>query len=292
MKILALILIAISIAGCGRELPVNGKEMMMVNDVRLFSQNRTISAKAPENLKPPFTGYYRFDSERISFERTIPNMMREDIRIYPEEFKKESETHFLLREDKNKTFEEHLSKKPLTDREMYNTFERGVNYYKDYVDFVAGLKCGTNVESQNIAEGIGSKHYSTFCPYYDKQGNKKYIGIDYRFYFTFNQTKFEGSDNPSLLKHKFDEIQLQFKHDMKEIFDSIEIYDMDKERMEKEGLLYHKKYTLETESNAKDKSLKCTYIKETDSWDCIGRETGRHCIRKRTEKYIWDCKDK
>ncbi|MBE0496835.1 MAG: hypothetical protein IBX45_10515, partial [Campylobacterales bacterium] len=118
-----------------------------------------------------------------------------------------------------------------------------------------------------------------------------YVGIDYHFYYTFDRTKFQGSNNPSLARHQFEEIQLQFKKDMKVIFDSMEIYDMDRERMEKEGLLYNKKYMLETESNAKDKSLKCTYIKEIDSFDCIGRETGRHCTRKRTEKYIWDCKD-
>ena len=291
MKILTLtLIIVISLSGCMRRSHVEYISLQPSTKITSPSVGMLTPSSYP---KTPFkiSSIYNPDNE-IYLSRTIPNMMREDIRIYAEEFNKESETHFLLREDKNKTFEEHLSKKPLTDWEMYNTFERGVNYYKDYVDFVAGLKCGTNVESQNIAEGIGSKHYSTFCPYYDKQGSKKYIRIDYRFYFTFNQTKFEGSDNPSLRKHKFEEIQLQFKHDMQEIFDSIEIYDIDKERMGKEGLLYHKKYTLETESNAKDKSLKCTYIKETDSWDCIGRETGRHCTRKRTEKYIWDCKDK
>lgn len=291
MKILALtLIIVLSLSGCMRRSNVEYISLQPYTKIT----SPSVSILAPSSYpKTPFkiSSIYNADN-KIYLDRTIPNMMREDIRIYGEEFKKESETHFLLREDKNKTFEEHLAKKHLTDREMYNTFERGVNYYKDYVDFVAGLKCGTNVESQNIADGIGSKHYSTFCPYYDKQGTKKYILVDYTFYFTFNQTKLEGSDNPSLRKHKFEEIQLQFKHDMKEIFDSIEIYDMDKERMEKEGLVYNKKYTLDTESNAKDKSLKCTYIKETDSWDCIGRETGRHCTRKRTEKYIWDCKDK
>lgn len=252
-----------------------------------------MSILAPSSYpKTPFETSTIHPNAVIWLDRTIPNMMKEDIRISVANLKNESIGNRLLNKETNDNFDEYFGKLPLTDGEMYNQFERRVNYYKDYVDFINGLKCHTNVESQNIAEGIGSKKYWTLCPYYDKQGNKKYIGIDYRFYFTFNQTKFEGSDNVSLLKHKFEEIQLQFKHDMKEIFDSIEIYDMDKERMEKEGLLYHKKYTLETESNAKDKSLKCTYIKETDSWDCIGRETGRHCTRKRTEKYIWDCKDK
>ncbi|QOG12444.1 hypothetical protein [Arcobacter sp. FWKO B] len=243
--------------------------------------------------KTPFETWNIHPNAVIHLDRTIPNMMRQNIRISVELLESGPSTLDSLLDKKfNDTFEKYNEVLPLTNWQMYNTFERGVNYYKDYVDFVAGLKCGTRVESQNIAEGIGSKAYWTLCPYYDKQGNKKYIRTNYRFYFTFDRTKFQGSDNPSLVRHRFEEIQLQFKKDMKVIFDSMEIYDMDRERMEKEGLLYNKKYMLETESKAKDKSLKCTYIKEIDSFECIGRETGRQCTRKRTEKYIWDCKDK
>lgn len=292
MKILALtLIIVLSLSGCMRRSNVEYISLQPYTKIT----SPSVSILAPSSYpKTPFkiSSIYNADN-KIYLDRTIPNMMKEDIRISVESLEPGPSTLDNLLDKKfNDTFEKYNETLPLTNGQMYNTFERGVNYYKDYVDFVAGLKCDTRVESQNIAEGIGSKAYWTLCPYYDKQGNKKYIDIDYRFYFTFNQTKFEGSDNVSLRKHKFEEIQLQFKKDMQEIFDSIEIYDMDKERMEKEGLLYNKKYMLETESNAKDKSLKCTYIKETDSFDCIGRETGRHCTRKRTEKYIWDCKDK
>ena len=291
MKTLLLtLIIAISLSGCMRRSHVEYISLQPYTKITSPSVGMLSPSSYP---KDPFLIPSINANAVIWLDRTIPNMMKEDIKISAESLKPEYSTLDRLLDKKlNGEFEEYFITLPLTEWKMYNTFERGVNYYKDYVDFVAGLKCGTNVESQNIAEGIGSKKYWTFCPYYDKQGNKKYIGIDYRFYFTFNQTKFEGSDNVSLVKHKFEEIQLQFKKDMKEIFDSIEIYDMDKERMEKEGLLYNKKYTLEMESNAKDKSLKCTYIKETDSFDCIGKETGRQCTRKRTDDNIWDCKDK
>lgn len=292
MKILVLtLIIVLSLSGCMRR--SNVEYISLQPSTKITSPS--VSILAPSSYsKTPFkiSSIYNADN-KIYLSRTIPNMMKQDIKISAEPLEEGPSTLDSLLDKKfNDTFEQYNESLPLSNWQMYNTFERGVNYYKDYVDFVAGLKCDTRVESQNIAEGIGSKAYWTLCPYYDKQGNKKYIRTNYRFYFTFDQTKFEGSDNPSLRKHKFEEIQLQFKHDMKEIFDSIEIYDMDKERMEKEGLLYNKKYTLETESNVKDKSLKCTYIKETDSWDCVGRETGRQCSRKRTEKYIWDCKDK
>lgn len=289
---LIIFLIGLMLTGCGRSLPVNGKEMIMTNDARLFSQNKLISAKAPDSLQPPFVGYFRFDKELLNFERTIPNMMKEDvtIRVDPLDQKYLLENR-LLEKKFNKEFEEYFAILPLTEWKMDNHLERGVNYYKNYVDFIGGLKCGINVESQNMANGIGSKKYWAFCPYYDKQGNKKYLGIDHRFYYTFNQTKFEGSDSPSLVRHKLKEIELQFKKDMKEIFDSIEVYDMDRERMQKEGLLYDEKYSLDNESKAKDKSMKCTFIKESDSWACKGRETDRKCTKKRVE-HKWKCEEK
>lgn len=291
MKILVLtLMIAIGLAGCMRRSSIEYISLQPYTKISSPSISMLSSSSYP---KTPFqiSSIYNADNQ-IYLDRTIPNMMKEDIRIRVEDVGEKSLGNRLLHKEANDAFEEYFGALPLTNWQMSNNLERGVNYDKNYVDFVAGLKCGTSVESQNMAEGVGSKHYWTNCYYYNKQGLPKLIYIDYLFYFTFNQTKFEGSDNISLVKHKFEEIQLQFKHDMQEIFDSIEIYDMDKERMEKEGLLYNKKYTLDSESNAKDKSLKCTYIKETDSWDCIGRETGRQCTRKRTEKYNWDCKDK
>jgi len=243
--------------------------------------------------KTPFETSTIHPKAVIYLDRTIPNLMKQDINIRVENLDPQYLLNYkMLHKETNKELEEYYENRQLTDWEMTNYIERGVNYYKDYVDFISGLKCVTSVESQNIAEGIGNKRYQSRCNYYDKQALLKLIYIDYRFYYTFDRTKFQGSDNPSLARYRFEEIQQQFKHDMKEIFDSMEIYDMDRERMEKEGLLYNKKYMLETESKAKDKSLKCTYIKETDSFECIGRETGRQCTRKRTEKYIWDCKDK
>lgn len=288
--VLILILIAILFTGCMRRSNVEYISLQPYTKIASPSVGILTPSSYP---KTPFKTSTIHPNAVIYLDRTIPNMMRQTIRISVEPLEAEPSTLDSLLDKKfNDTFEKYNEVLPLTNWQMYNTFERGVNYYKDYVDFATGLKCDTRVESQNIAEGIGSKAYWTFCPYYDKQGNKKYIRTNYHFYYTFDRTKFEGSNSPSLLKHKFEEIQLQFKKDMKVIFDSMEIYDMDRERMEKEGLLYNKKYMLDTESNAKDKSLKCTYIKETDSFECIGREMGRQCTRKRTEKYIWDCKDK
>lgn len=47
-------------------------------------------------------------------------------------------------------------------------------------------------------------------------------------------------------------MQEQFKQDIKEIFDSLIIHDIDRERMKKEGLLYDKKYKINTEEKVKN----------------------------------------
>ena len=40
-------------------------------------------------------------------------------------------------------------------------------------------------------------------------------------------------------------MQYQFKQDIKAIFDSLVIHDMDRERMAKEGLLHDRKYEIQ-----------------------------------------------
>lgn len=228
----------------------------------------------------------------IYFHRIIPNMMKQDINIRVTNLDPQDLPEYrMLHKETSKELEKYFGNWQLTDWWMNNHMERGVNYYKNYIDIIGGLKCMTTVESQNMADGIGSKNYQTSCNYYDKQGLPKHIHLDYRFYYTFDRTKFEGGDDPSLVRHRLEEIQLQFKKDMKEIFDSIEIYDMDRDRMQKEGLLYNEKYSLDKESKAKDKSMKCTFIKESDSWACVGRETDRKCNKKRVE-HKWKCEEK
>lgn len=237
--------------------------------------------------------------DRMHFiDRTIPNMMKEDIRIYSENLNiKEIIKHKLLDKKSNKNFEKYFENRPLTSWQITNHLDRKVEYYKNYVDYVAGLKCKTSVESQDIiANGIGSKNYYTTCKYFNKQGLPKTLEISYDFYYTFDRTKFERGDNPSLVRYKLKEIEHQFKKDMKEIFDSIQIYDIDRDRMKKEGLLYNKKYILTTESTVKDKSMECTMIKHKDYrddyWICTGKETKRRCTNSRwISKDKWQCKE-
>lgn len=185
----------------------------------------------------------------IQLFRHLPNMMSEDLRITVRVPPENQNIDFLL--DKKKSDDlERTRALPPSEWEEKNLAERGVSYNKHYVDYIGNLKCTTNVESSNIAMGVGNKKYYTVCAYYDMTGAKKRIDIFYHYTYTNHGTKYDGDKTSSNVSPQI--MQDQFKQDIKEIFDSLIIHDMDKERMKKEGLLYDKKYEINAEEKVKN----------------------------------------
>lgn len=229
--------------GCVPHAPVNGSYTKIKNNERIYSQSKAISATAPNNFpKNSFLGYTRFDYDLIDFERHLPNMMSEDVKITvgsPENLKNSTEKFLIKNFDYEKWAQEVLNRPDI----VANMKERGVSYSKKYVDYIGGLKCGTDVESSNLALGVGSKRYYTVCGYYDTVGAKKRIDIFYNYTYTHNGTKYDSDTKSSSVTP--DAMQNQFKQDMKAIFDSLVIHDMDRERMSKNGLLPNKKYEIQ-----------------------------------------------
>ncbi len=216
------------------------------HNTKMMSVNNTLSLNIPNSYpKTLWNAWSDFRKNRITLDRTIPNMMREDIDIRIRPLSQERISKGLLNKKYIDVLNEHLHNLPLTPWEIKNNKERRITYFQRYADYIAGLKCGTKVESRNITANIGSRDYQTTCDYYDKKGNPQRLHSHYILTFTFNQTLFEGSHSPSLVQHHLEEIQLQFKQDMKEIFDSMILYDMDTERMKKEGLLFDEKYQIQ-----------------------------------------------
>ncbi len=185
----------------------------------------------------------------IQLFRHIPNVMSEDVRISvgtPENLKKSTDKFLIKDFDFDKWAKEVFSSPDI----VANMKERGVTYSKKYVDYIGGLKCGTDVESSNIAMGVGNKEYYTVCAYYDMTGAKKRIDIFYRYTYTNRGIKYDGDKTSSNVSPQI--MQEQFKQDIKEIFDSLIIHDMDRERMKKEDLLYDKKYDISAEEKVKN----------------------------------------
>lgn len=248
MKYLLIFLIISFTVGCSfKTAPKNGKEIEITNGQRVYAQSGSISATAPNNFpKTPFEGYTRFDHDLINFNRHLPNMMSEDVRISVQSIpQNEIANDYLLYKNHGNQMEERYKNFKMSDWEKKNNAERGVNYVKGYVDFIGELKCGTRVESSNIAMGVGTKSYQTNCTYFDNQGGAKNIHFDYSYTYTHSNTKFDTDKSSSI--YSAQTMQSQFKQDIKSIFDSLVIHDMDREKMSKEGLFYDKKYDVDTE---------------------------------------------
>jgi hypothetical protein len=210
----------------------------------------SISVNAPSNFSKDrwiTYGDSLYDSGNvIQLFRHLPNMMSEDVRITVSVHTKEDiPLVSMLYKDKNDAMEEYYKNYQISKWEKKNNIERGVNYVKRYVDFIGGLKCATRVESSNIALGVGTKSYQTNCNYFDNQKGAKNIHIGYSYTYTHSGTKNDRDTKSSSVTPQA--MQKQFKQNMKAIFDSLVIHDMDTERMSKEGLLHDKKYDLESE---------------------------------------------
>lgn len=287
-----IILISFLFTGCIRK----EYTMPLQSNTEVSSPNVSILVPTSYPNTPFKTWKERSRENVISIFRTIPNMMMEDIRLTDvtivdgdeEKYSFVKDIKILLQKDKNKTFDKEFTNRYLDDWEMSNHLERRVNYSKKYTNFIGKLKCMESVESNNIADGVGRKVYNIRCPYYDKQGDKKYIYISADINFTFDSTKFEGSDTPSLVRYKLLDIEKQFKMDMKEILDSLEIYDIDIERMQKDELLYDKKYDIEAEAKAKNLTFNCEYT--NGNILCEGKEINRKCNREIGKNKKWECK--
>lgn len=194
----------------------------------------------PEKRMSKFQGIY----DRLYFSRQIPNMMRENMDISVSAIpQNEIANDYLLYKNQSNQMEERIRNFKMTDWEKKNNAERGVRYVKQYVDFIGELKCGTRVESSTIALGVGTKSYQTNCTYFDNQGGAKNIHLAYRYTYSHSGTKADGDTQSSSVAPEA--MQYQFKQDIKAIFDSLVIHDMDRAKMRKEGLLHDKKYEIQ-----------------------------------------------
>lgn len=251
MRIVFLILIIFLLVGCSfKSPPQNGTRIDVVDGKRVYAKTGSISATAPNDFpKVPFSGYTRFDEDLISFRRHLPNMMSEDVEVTVDIPPENQNINFLLDKKRSDDLERTVAL-PISEWEKKNITKRGVSYNKHYVDYIGGLKCTTNAESSSPALGVGFKKYYTVCGYYDTNGNKKRVDIMYHYISSYNGTKFQSDTTSTIASGK--DIDILFKQDMKAIFDSLVIHDMDRDKMGKEGLLHDKKYNVDTENKTKN----------------------------------------
>jgi hypothetical protein len=243
-NILLISLVVFFIVGCSSK--IKRLELKPYTQLSIPSSSINTPSSFPKNRWITYGDTLHDDGNVIQLFRHLPNMMSEDVRITVRVHPKEDiPLVSMLYKDKNDAMEEYYKNYQISEWEKKNNIERGVNYVKRYVDFIGGLKCATRVESSNIALGVGTKSYQTNCNYFDNQKGAKNIHIGYSYTYTHRGTKFKSDKTSSTITPEA--MQKQFKQDMKAIFDSLVIHDMDREKMSKEGLLYDKKYDLESE---------------------------------------------
>jgi hypothetical protein len=235
MRNMLFVFLIVLIYGCG-----SNHNIQLTPDLKLTSQSIHIDAPSSSYGVAWEAWYLASTKNNIQLFRRIPNMMSENVKITVRAVPTgEKGMYGLLNKD---DLEKRLQEPP-TEWEKKNLAERGVGYHKWYVDYIGNLKCSTHVEGANIALGVGRRKYNTYCAYYDNNGITKEIYIDYDYTYTHSGTKFDGDTKSRSVTPEA--MQYQFKQDIKAIFDSLVIHDIDRERMQKEGLLHDKKYEIQ-----------------------------------------------
>lgn len=183
-------------------------------------------------------------TEVIGLRRQLPNLS-EDVSITVSTLPSEAIAKVqMLHKERSDKMEERYKTEPIPENLVKINKGMGVTYAKQYVDYIGGLRCATYVISQShLAEGVGSKYYQTNCNYFDIAGGAKNIHIDYRYTFAYDETKF--ADEKSQISITPTQMEEQFKKDIKAIFNSLQIHDIDKAKMQGLGLLHDKKYEIQ-----------------------------------------------
>lgn len=250
-KLAVLILISFLFIGCVVKEQGYLSTTNMLDDVRISSKRQVFSVSAPNNMEIPFTGKVIDYLDNIVLLRDILDEMKERVYI------KHSNNISLF--DAYKYF----------NKENLDNFEKEVNdnnniidytkrykeiYNRAFVDYIDGVKCRTLEwnELSDIYNTTSGKYkiitqlFETYCSFYSleliQNSYEQFLHISYSYSYNPESNIFKNSNKTKeqILK----DMKNQFNQDVYEIFNSIKVDTMDRERMKKEGLLYEKKYEI------------------------------------------------
>jgi len=147
--------------------------------------------------------------------------------------------------DKDGDFEarsKYLSNTPAT---LARNKEQGISYDKDWTTYVQGLKCLGSVFSRShggVLKSLASKNYSITCGYYDKNEGRRILRIAYTYRHAggmLRHQKDKGVPEEQLIT--VEQAEAWLKNAVREVVASIRIKNLDRERMQAEGLLHPNK---------------------------------------------------
>ncbi|WP_419678315.1 hypothetical protein ACN2EN_04025 [Aliarcobacter lanthieri] len=247
-NLIVVILISFLLTGCTVKGYIPATFITMNDNVRIYSKNKIVSVTAPQNRGIPFIGNFNHNNEWVNLIRFINGEMVEKIYIRHTYDPTNFDFYKYLDKKNLDSFEKDIKdNKKIIYRNEYN----GRKYKKAFIDYVDGIKCRTfpwdnlsGMYNNTSKQSILTQVYETYCSFYGLgvAGHEQLLHIYYEYSYNFESDIFKNSNKTKeqILK----DIQNQFKQDIKEIFNSIKLHYMDRERMKKEGLLYDKKYEI------------------------------------------------
>jgi hypothetical protein len=243
-----LILISFLLVGCTSKEYIPATSVTMSDNVRIYSKNKIVSATAPLNRGIPFVGEFNHNNEWLSLVRFMHGEMVEKIYIRHTYDSRNFDFYNYLDKKNLDNFEKDIKdNKKIIHHNKYN----GRRYKRAFIDYIDGIRCRTfpwnepsGMYNTTSKRSILTQVYETFCSFYGLgvAGHEQLLHIHYEYSYNFESDIFKNSDKTKeqILK----DIQNQFKQDIKEIFNSIKLHYMDRERMKREGLLYDRKYEI------------------------------------------------
>ena len=123
-----------------------------------------------------------------------------------------------------------------------NDREQGISYVRQWVSYVSGIKCTAGVFSRNgggMMASVNSKNYGISCGYYHKSDGRRLLRVDYRYHYAGGDVRHQqDKDIPRQDLPTLEQAEQDLKLAVKSIVESLQIKDVDWDRMRREGLLH------------------------------------------------------
>lgn len=123
-----------------------------------------------------------------------------------------------------------------------NDRETGITYKRAWTAYVKGMRCSGFVFSRGgSAYQASAKDYDLTCGYYDKERGKRFLIFMYRYFYAVDGSQLEHDSGGNDRQMTPQEAEQGLKQAVKQMLDSLEIKNLDQERMAREGLWHPEK---------------------------------------------------
>jgi hypothetical protein len=125
--------------------------------------------------------------------------------------------------------------------------EQGIDFYKAEVLYFQGMRCTNSAFSRSYggsAYSASSKNYTLACGYYHKSEGRRMLLISYRYYGASDASTHlvKSGDALQPSSKPISDAEIRLKSDLLQVLATIELKDVDWQRMQDEGLIHDKPF--------------------------------------------------